>query len=230
MVIWSIWLGSWVERTLVSDIFHQILVIFSGTCMGEEEVNALETTIFLVIFSKVNSTWLKKKSDFGEIFQGSGQIIIFHQPRFPWNEGISLTKPPFGGPGRVFGRYNLTRRLYNSLFSFFHPQKQCPIMETPNPLNDTPKRVSKHVACWHPITLQGFLGYVLCTNYWQSRPKWLGPLLFTWWLTSRTSPLPTKGPFQRERTSSNYQFQETEPFPFSWSQSYTFWSLFKHLA
>ena len=25
----------------------------------------------------------------------SGQIIIFHQPRFPWNKGISLTKPPF---------------------------------------------------------------------------------------------------------------------------------------
>ena len=26
----------------------------------------------------------------------SGQIIIFHQPRFPWNKEISLTKPPFG--------------------------------------------------------------------------------------------------------------------------------------
>ena len=26
----------------------------------------------------------------------SGQITIFHQPRFPWNKGISLTKPPFG--------------------------------------------------------------------------------------------------------------------------------------
>ena len=26
----------------------------------------------------------------------SGQIIIFHQPRFPWNKGISPTKPPFG--------------------------------------------------------------------------------------------------------------------------------------
>ena len=26
----------------------------------------------------------------------SGQIIIFHQPRSPWNKGISLTKPPFG--------------------------------------------------------------------------------------------------------------------------------------
>ncbi len=26
----------------------------------------------------------------------SGQIIVFHQPRFPWNKGISLSKPPFG--------------------------------------------------------------------------------------------------------------------------------------
>ena len=29
-------------------------------------------------------------------FHESGQIIIFHQPGFPWNKGISLTKPPFG--------------------------------------------------------------------------------------------------------------------------------------
>ena len=26
----------------------------------------------------------------------SGQIIIFHQPRFPWNKGISLPQLPFG--------------------------------------------------------------------------------------------------------------------------------------
>ena len=26
----------------------------------------------------------------------SGQIIIFHPPRFPWNKGTSLAKPPFG--------------------------------------------------------------------------------------------------------------------------------------
>ena len=28
--------------------------------------------------------------------QLSGQIVIFHQPRFPWNKGISLTKTTFG--------------------------------------------------------------------------------------------------------------------------------------
>ena len=26
----------------------------------------------------------------------SGQTILFHQPRFPWNKWIFLTKPPFG--------------------------------------------------------------------------------------------------------------------------------------
>ena len=43
-----------------------------------------------------------------ERLQKSGQIIIFHQPRFPWNKGISLAKPPFGV---VWGRYNLTRKI-----------------------------------------------------------------------------------------------------------------------
>ena len=36
-----------------------------------------------------------------KISHRSGQIIIFHQPRFPWNKGISLPQLPFGGPGRV---------------------------------------------------------------------------------------------------------------------------------
>ncbi len=41
------------------------------------------------------SRWWKKNSISMHI-QLSGQIIMFHQPRFPWNKGISLTKPPFG--------------------------------------------------------------------------------------------------------------------------------------
>ena len=38
----------------------------------------------------------------------SGQIIIFHQPRFPWNvRGFPFQlATEIGGPGRVFGRYN----------------------------------------------------------------------------------------------------------------------------
>ncbi len=39
----------------------------------------------------------KGKGDPKIVSLKSGQIIIVHQPRFPWNKGISLTKPPFGG-------------------------------------------------------------------------------------------------------------------------------------
>ncbi len=39
-----------------------------------------------------SSKTLRKKTRIFHI----DQIIIFHQPRFPWNKGISLTKPPFG--------------------------------------------------------------------------------------------------------------------------------------
>ena len=37
----------------------------------------------------------KPSGENDECLQKSGQIIIFHQPRFPWNKGISLAKPPF---------------------------------------------------------------------------------------------------------------------------------------
>ena len=47
---------------------------------------------------------------FNDAFK-TGQIIIFHQPRFPWNKGNSLTKPQFWGEV-VWGRYNLTRFMY----------------------------------------------------------------------------------------------------------------------
>ena len=43
-------------------------------------------------------------------FNPSGQIIIFHQPRFPWNKGISRTKPTIWSEV-VWGRYNLTRPM-----------------------------------------------------------------------------------------------------------------------
>lgn len=39
-------------------------------------------------------------------FRYSGQILTFHQPRFPWNKATSLTKThQFGVFGRVLGRY-----------------------------------------------------------------------------------------------------------------------------
>ncbi len=48
--------------------------------------------------------------------QQSGQIIMFHQPRFPWNKVISITKLPLGAHV-VWRRYNLGRTILNHLFS-----------------------------------------------------------------------------------------------------------------
>ena len=48
----------------------------------------------------------------GRNTQKSGQIIIFHQPRFPWNKEISLTfHHHLGEIGRVRSRANLTRKM-----------------------------------------------------------------------------------------------------------------------
>ena len=43
----------------------------------------------------------------------SGQIIIFHQRRFPWIEGSHFPskKLPFAGPKHVWGRYILTKLI-----------------------------------------------------------------------------------------------------------------------
>ena len=41
--------------------------------------------------------WIKPQINLLHWINWSGQIIIFHQPRFPWNKWIFLTKPPFGG-------------------------------------------------------------------------------------------------------------------------------------
>ena len=62
---------------------------------GHDEISTLMVTMGMILI----------------LWQLSGQIIIFHQARFPWNKGISLTKPPFGVKTRVFGRYNLTRTM-----------------------------------------------------------------------------------------------------------------------
>ena len=47
-------------------------------------------------WSKRIRSWAKNAVPAKVRTQHSGQIIIFHQPLFSWNKGISLTKPPFG--------------------------------------------------------------------------------------------------------------------------------------
>ncbi len=51
--------------------------------------------------STIQPTFQQGYEHFLETFHiGSGQIIIFHQPRFPWNKRIPLVNPPFGGSHR----------------------------------------------------------------------------------------------------------------------------------
>ena len=57
---------------------------------SESTCNLLDSLYHILANAAQTSSW-----------HPSGQIIIFHQPRFPANKGISLTKPPVGGPGRV---------------------------------------------------------------------------------------------------------------------------------
>ena len=51
----------------------------------------------------------------GDIIIQSGQLIIFHQPRFFWNKGISLPKSYLLGAQVVWGRYTLTRSNWTYL-------------------------------------------------------------------------------------------------------------------
>ena len=56
----------------------------------------------------------RKNGLFFHFFLGSrisGQVVIFHQPGFHWNNKISLPKSYLLGAQVVWGRYNLTRLI-----------------------------------------------------------------------------------------------------------------------
>ena len=64
---WFLWIKKkWVTPSRIRWVYPATLVC---TCMGQ--------------YVSTNPMYI------------SGQNIIFHQPRFPWNKGISLTKLPF---------------------------------------------------------------------------------------------------------------------------------------
>ena len=73
----------------------------------------------LTIFQLVVSSQLKNISQIGasplvrvKIKNVWYHHLVFHQPRFPENEGSSLPQLPFGGPKPVWGsRANLTRNI-----------------------------------------------------------------------------------------------------------------------
>ena len=102
-------------------------------------------------------------------YQISGQIIIFHQPRFPWNKGISLTKPPFGGNRSCEVAIIWPDYIY------------VPILWIKSSLGCQPKKNKNHLHLWmvpihlesggknrtHWVTFEFFLGgFVPKKNRW----------------------------------------------------------------
>ena len=71
----------------------------------------------------------------------SGQITIFHQPRFPWNKGISRNlNYLLGEIGRVRSRFHLTKHIWKRLGFLGGPIRlknpNAPIQTTKLPLVD----------------------------------------------------------------------------------------------
>ncbi len=94
----------------------------------------------------------KSKPIFPTTF-GTGQIMIFHQPRFPWNKGISLTKPPFRGPGRVRSRY------FDQIWMTIMSQKGAVLGHC------TSSDITQQIHSWHWQKASLAFNYPLHTTY-----------------------------------------------------------------
>ena len=89
---------------------------------------------------------------FGEL---SGQVIRFHQPRFPWNWFISVTEPPFGVRpySTSYTRVSYPRSSRHSLpcscgkvwhidASFSDPKRLSAPQISPDPADELPAMVT----------------------------------------------------------------------------------------
>ena len=98
---WNLKMDPWKRRFLLETIISRFHVIFWG-CIRIFERNMPNFLWSAWCHWRLHSEMLLYSS-YAELLQEvtewshkSGQIIIFHQPRFPWSKGSSLTKPPFG--------------------------------------------------------------------------------------------------------------------------------------
>ena len=62
-------------------------------CDLQQRIILIRVVIYIP-YSPSDRDW--RRNGFTVCIHISGQITMFHQPRFPWNKGISVTKPPFG--------------------------------------------------------------------------------------------------------------------------------------
>ncbi len=87
-----------------------------------------QVTFSCAMFSQ-NLLWaICKRTYIGKHY--SGHIIIFHQPKFPWNKGMSLPKRYLLGAQVVWGRYNLTRWFHQFPLMRNHQQNQPSFPDT----------------------------------------------------------------------------------------------------
>ncbi len=108
----------------------------------------------------------------------SGQIIIFDQPRFPWNKGISLTITTIWGEGPLWGRYNLTR--HTTVFSHLGapPSKMNPanttneITESPLP-NGDPESTGPSLVGEAHLGISCFMGVLFISGAWCFVCAWM---------------------------------------------------------
>ena len=93
-ILFLFWVRVLVEKKHLPKMFHVPMrhgklwtITFQGVCktLSRKKKKTAAGVVFLMDLYK----WTF-------FLEGSGQIIIFHRLRFPWNKGISLTKPPFG--------------------------------------------------------------------------------------------------------------------------------------
>ena len=68
------------------------------------QITSKYSTVYVYVYRcYIHLPWLCEYWNTHLTLHQSGQIIIFRQPRFPWNKGISLTKPTIWGEV-VWGR------------------------------------------------------------------------------------------------------------------------------
>ena len=89
-----------------------------------------------------------------------GQIIIFHQARFPWNfGGFPFQKATFWGAQVAWGRYNLTSTMILGVTGVpqIMPPFKSRVLNQPPTQDDWQKTHQDDWQNTHPFTFRGFL-------------------------------------------------------------------------
>ena len=87
-------------KRMRAQVYLYIIYLYHDTVDGMNPSNSpvegtvVEIPLFTTGFIHVRWCRISEPSTVCHVFWPNG--IILHQPRFPWNKGMSLLKPPFG--------------------------------------------------------------------------------------------------------------------------------------